>query len=134
MATTPTTASAFQFAANLTWVQKELGWLVNEVESFPTVAQTPGVTQLLPQNGDRVGLFMMNGTADTIYVSINSGVSSIQGIALNPNGGSVTLKIRDDFTLITRAWWGVSYGGPGSLYILELIGMVQLPPGTAPVY
>lgn len=134
MAAIATAPGTFRFAANLTWVQKELGWLIDEVESFPTISNSGVGSLIVPQNGDRVGMTFVNGTSNTIVVALNSFPSTLFGIPIAPNGGAISFKIRDDFTLIARAWYGFSTPGNGSLYVSELIGRVPLPPGTAPGY
>ena len=131
---TPGIAAPFTFGAALSWVQVNLGWLVDEVESFPGIPTSAPTAPFLPQNADRLALVMFNLGLNNLFVALNPNVNNTSGILLTANGGAVSLNVRDDFTLTTRAWFGISVTAPGTLYVLEIIGRVKLPPGTKPGY
>ena len=132
MATLPTTPAGYTFGAALTWVQKEYGYLINEVESFPGSPSTPPTSPFVPNNGDRLALAVVNIGISNVYIGLSAGVSGGNGILLVANGGSFTIDVRRDMTLPSRAWWTVSSGTPNPLYVLELIGVRALQPGTVP--
>jgi hypothetical protein len=132
MSTLPNTAG-YTFGAALTWTQGEYGYLISEVESFPSIATVAPANQFLPNNGDRLGLVIINTSLNNIFVGLSNQVSSLFGILLTANGGSLTANVRQDLTLPTRAWFGFSPSGvPTTIYVLEIIGVKQLPPRTAP--
>lgn len=129
MATTPN-GSLAAYGAALTYTQKLLGYIVNEVESFPGVPATSPTAPFIPQNGDRVGLLIANVGLQTVYVGLSSAVGAANGFLLVPNGGAIAINAKDDFTLTSRAWWSFATPSPSSLYVLELIGVRALPVGV----
>lgn len=84
--------------------------------------QTIGVvgSQVVPNNPNRVGLVMINLSANTIYVDINPGVTSSAGILLAPNGGAITLDWRTDFTLVSNDWYAIATLAGSSLRVYSL--------------
>jgi len=124
-----TPAPAIKVGANLAWVQTQLGGEVLEQDSSPLVSST--TVQILANNPDRMGLVMMNlGTGD-MFVSFNPNVSTQLGIKLAANGGFISMKLRDDFTMITRAYYAISPSVNGNIYIVEYILIVKTGPGLA---
>jgi hypothetical protein len=135
MATAAPPQQGSTFGAALTWVQTEYGYLCHEVESFPGIpfGSTPA-TQVIGQNGDRLGLVIVNQGVTVIYISLSTSVSQNDGIILTANGGSLTMNVRQDQTLPTRAWFAISPAAPGQLYVLEIIGWRKFPPGSIAGY
>jgi hypothetical protein len=107
----------------LDYTTRFLGGLVNEVESFPFVGSI--VTNFLPFNADRVGLLLVNLGGGPLYISINSGVSQASGILLVSNGGSLSLNVTEDFTLTSRSFWAVAPSVNVTIYVLEIIRILQ---------
>lgn len=101
------------------WTQQELGGPCNEQESNPTIATS--VTTVIEGNGDRVGLVMINLGTNNVFVSLASDVGSSKGVFLAPSGGAVTLDVRDDFTLVSRKWFGIAITGSSVVYVLEIV-------------
>lgn len=131
MAASPN-GSAFRFGAALSVVQNLFGYLINEVESFPTITTGTPTSPFITQNADRLGLVIANTGLNVAYVGLSSLVGSNFGFLLTANGGSISLNIRDDLTLTTRAWWGAAVGASDVLYVLELIGVKPLAVGATP--
>jgi hypothetical protein len=111
------------YGGALDYTRRFLGGLVQEQESFPLVGTT--IINFLPLNADRVGLLIVNLGASSTFVSINSSVSSSQGIILLANGGSFSANVTEDFTLTSRGFWGVTTVGSNALYVLEIIRILQ---------
>ena len=128
MATSPIVAAP-AFGAALTVVQNIFGYIINEVESFPSIATTSPTAPFIPQNGDRLGLVLVNTAVNQMFVGLSPAVGSLDGIVLSPNGGAIAMNVRDDMTLTTRAWWALSITAPGILYVLEIIGVKAVGPG-----
>jgi hypothetical protein len=123
------------FGAALTWTQEEYGYLIHEVESFPGIPfQSTPATQILSNNGDRLGLVIVNPGTSVVYISLSSSVSSNNGIILTANGGALTTNVRQDLTLPSRAWYAISPAAPGQLYVLEIIGWKKFPTGSKTGY
>lgn len=129
----PTLPAGFTFGAALTNTQQRLGYIINEVESNPLITVGAPTAPFLPQNADRVGLIIVNTSINTAFIAVSQAeVNNVFGILLSPNGGSVTMQVRDDWTLPSRAWWGTASGGSAQMYVLELIGVRALPPNFGP--
>lgn len=131
MATTVTPAPTLKFGAALTYVQNLLGYLVNEIDEVFTLQITNPTVPFIQQNGDRLGLVIVNTSTNPAFIGLSSAVGpSNQGIYLPASGGSISMDARTDFTLPTRAWWGIATGGITVIYVLEIIGVKALPPGA----
>jgi len=104
--------------AALEYTQKVLGGPTVETDKVVSVPNS--VTIAVDGNGDRVGLIFVNlGTSD-IFINIDPAVSSTNGIDLTSNGGSATLSVVYDFTLVTRRWYAIAAAaGPFSLLVIE---------------
>jgi hypothetical protein len=101
---------------------------LTEDETSATVGTT--VSTIITGNADRLGLLLLNLSANTVYVSIDNSVSATNGIRLGANGGSVALNVTDDGMIQTRTWYGLATGAGSSMYILELSRFIadrQLP-------
>jgi len=119
----------FTVGAALQWSQKELGGLLLEKDSNPTMQVT--ATQIVENNADRVVLVVFNLGVNDVYMSITADVSATNGIKLVANGGFIIIELRDDFTLQTRQWWGLGNGGTSACYVLELVRQNNLSFGSA---
>lgn len=115
----------YSSSAALLFTEQELGGPCVENESYPVAQTTPSVCVM--GNGDRVGLTIINLGSNQVNIGILGLVSSASGILLLPGGGSVSMTVRDDFTLPTRGWNMVSQGGTSQLYVLEIIRFTTTP-------
>jgi len=113
--------------AALEYTQKVLGGPTVETDKVVSVANTPIVA--IDGNGDRVGLIFVNlGTSD-IFINIDPAVSTTNGIDITANGGSATLSVVYDFTLVTRRWYAIAAAaGPFSLLVIEYSRFAFTPP------
>lgn len=105
------------------FTEQELGGPCTEVESYVTVSV--GGTIVAKGNGDRVGLFIMNISSDAAYIGLLGSPNLNQGLYLAPNGGSLSLTVRDDFTLPTRQWAATPSANSPILYVLEIVRFTQ---------
>ena len=121
---------SYTVGAALMWSQRQLGHLLQQNESNPTILNT--ATQIVPNNADRLVLVVMNVSASNVTVALNAGVTTTNGIIIVANTGALIVEVRDDFTLPSFAWWVISAGASSVIYVLELIASVELPgvPGT----
>jgi len=103
-----------------------LGGPISEQDSNPSIGTSAGI--VVDGNGDRVGLVIVNLSTNILYISLDSGVSSTNGIELAPSGGSVSMDVTRDFTLPSRRWYGLAGGASSSVYVLEVF-RVSLPTG-----
>ena len=115
------------FGAARAFTEVLLGGPTIEVESNPTA--TNSVTVLLQANPDRVGLVFVNQGANDVFISLNAGVSTTNGIRLAASGGSITMDVRGDFTIPSRTWFAITTAGTSAMYILEVNRYGYTPPG-----
>jgi len=119
------TPIGYSTSAALLFTEQELGGPCLENENFFTVTNL--AQQIIVQgNGDRVGLVIMNLSANNVYVGLSGNITSSNGIALLGSGASISMTVRDDFTLPTRQWTATSLGGVSFIYVLEIIRYTSL--------
>ena len=111
------------YGGALDFSARTLGGLVNSVETFLTMTTT--AAQIVNNNGDRVGLLIMNTGSPQVFISLSNSPSSTQGILLAGLGGFFSINVRDDFTLTQRSWSGIAATGTPSLYVLEIIRILS---------
>jgi len=104
--------------AAIEYSELALGGPLVENPTTSTVGLTTSV--VIDGNGDRVGLVFVNGGAADVFIWLDTTVSTSIGVRLTANGGSATLTVRDDFTLVTRKWFGISSGAGNTVSVLEL--------------
>lgn len=131
MATTPTPGGS-RYGAALYATSKRLGYVLNEVESTPGLQVTTPLSPFVGSNADRVGLLISNFGPNNIYISLGSTPVATAALLLTAGGGTITMDVRDDFTLPTRAWFGVSPAGAQLIYVLELIAIAPFETGVIP--
>lgn len=105
--------------AALAWAKKEFGG--NVIAQDSVVVVPTAAAQILAGNPDRVGLLFMNIGSVAVNVGLTAAVGGNNGILLVSGGGSVTMNVRDDFTLQSFAWFGSSGGGGNvNVYVIEV--------------
>ena len=118
MGTTPNVPH-YSTSAALLFTEQELGGPCNEVESLVTI-NTGTPQTLVIGNGDRVGLIFFNTGQFVVNIGTVSANVSTAGIALQP-GSSITMTVRDDFTLTSRNWFGAALINSSIVYVLEIV-------------
>jgi len=99
-------------------LKREYGGLIQEREAeFVTGA---GFQQALQNDPDAVAVTFVNFGAFDIFLALRQTAPASSGVRLVPNGGSVSLTLRDDLTLPAHEWFAASPGGASSLYSLRL--------------
>lgn len=104
--------AAAEFAA------RELGGPI--VERERTVQVGLASQEIVAAEPEQVGIIIVNLSAATVWVAPGLLVSSTRGIRLPPSGGSVSLNVRDDFTLVTRAWHAIASAALSDVYVLSI--------------
>ena len=113
---TPTSKVAIGAARQYT--QDLLGGACVENESSPSANTTVSVA--VDGNGDRVGLLIVNLSANIVYIGLSSATSASDGIELAGGGGLAAFNVREDFTLTSRRWYCIAPAGASQLYVLEI--------------
>lgn len=112
-------AVKYSTSAALQFTEQELGGPCVEYETYPTCQTSP--MSLVHGSGDRVGLIIINLGLNPVNIGLFASITATNGILLAPQGGLVSMTVRDDFTLPSREWWGIATGGTSQLYILEVV-------------
>ncbi len=97
---------------------RQFGGALNEDERNPLVGVV--VEELLGGDPERVLIFILNLSANSIYVGLRETVSSTNGILLAASGGNVSFNAVEDGTLPTRQFFAVAAGAASQLYVLTL--------------
>jgi hypothetical protein len=77
------------------------------------------VTQILAANPKRVGLLILNLSANTMYIAPDENVGAARGIFLAANGGSVSMKWDHDFEVVSLPWYGSATADNSDVFIME---------------
>jgi hypothetical protein len=107
----------------------DVGGLVTEIDTNP--ATSAAAASIVGNDPDAIALNIINLGANNVFIALTPDVSSTKGILIGANGGILSLVLRDDFTLPSREWFGVSPGGASTLYVVRLrrFRKVQQPTG-----
>ena len=117
MSTQPSVAFSL-FGAAYEYAEKNLGGPV--AENVKTVSVATTVTQLVPNNPDRLVLVIVNLGSGTVYAAPDPSVSTIKGVSL-ANGSSLSVVLPFDFTLCSREWDAIAdASGPYNVFVIEL--------------
>lgn len=112
-------------AASVLYLRDVFGGDFEEAESNVSVGTS--VTQLTQNDPECISLTMINlGTAD-VYIKPKNNVSTTSGILLTASGGNVSMDVRSDATLPSKAWFAVSGTAGQEVYVLKIRRYVALP-------
>ena len=78
------------------------------------------VEELLGGDPERVLVFILNLSANSVFAGLRNSVSSTNGILLAASGGNVSFNAVEDGTLPTRQFFVVAAGAASQLYVLTL--------------
>ncbi len=78
---------------------------------------------LLPNNPDRVGLIIVNLSANVIYISPRDPAAAAAGIRLDANGGWRSFVWDEDFELVSHDWYAIATGAGSAVFWSEQIGV-----------
>lgn len=89
------------------WIERNYGVRVETTERNVVLNVTTTV-RVLQNNPNRMAWRIFNMSAGTAYVGFGGQVTVLNGIQLNPTGGSAGTIVRDDLELTTREMWGIA--------------------------
>ena len=107
--------------------QRQFGGALNEDEINPSVGVV--VEELLGGDPERVLVFILNLSANSVHVGLRNTVSPTNGILLAANGGNVSFNAVEDGTLPTRQFFVVAAAAASQLYVLTLRRETQVQSG-----
>lgn len=97
------------------------GVATSSQESDPTLTVGTSVSQILPNNPNRLGLLFVNNGTSTVFLKTRNTVALNSGIYLYPGGGAFSLRWDIDFELVASSWYGICALANNSIYTLEII-------------
>ncbi len=97
---------------------RQFGGALNEDERNPVVGVV--VEELLGGDPERVLIFILNLSANSVHVGLRETVSSTNGILLAASGGNVSFNAVEDGTLPTRQFFVLATAPASQLYVLTL--------------
>lgn len=97
---------------------RQFGGALNEDEINPSVGTV--VEELLGGDPERVLVFILNLSANSVHVGLRNTVSATNGILLAASGGNVSFNAVEDGTLPTRQFFVVAAAAASQLYVLTL--------------
>lgn len=97
---------------------RQFGGALNEDELNPVVGNV--VEELLGGDPERVLIFILNLSANSVWVGLRETVSSTSGILLAASGGNVSFNAVEDGTLPTRQFFTIAASTGSQLYVLTL--------------
>lgn len=106
---------------------RQFGGALNEDEINPTVGTV--VEELLGGDPERVLVFILNLSPNSVHVGLRNAVSATNGILLAASGGNVSFNAVEDGTLPTRQFFVVAAAAASQLYVLTLRRETQVAPG-----
>jgi hypothetical protein len=102
-------------------LEKRLGVQIAERQN-PLVASV-GITDVTIARNDpgRVGLTIINLSANNVYVRPVSAATTTAGILLSANGGSLTVSMDEDYMLPTYEWHAIASAAASAIFVTESV-------------
>jgi len=114
------------YGAAADFIAKKYDGGMAETETAESIGVAAG--QVIGNDPERVFVLLVNLSANTIYVSFDTNVSSTNGILLAANGGSLEMDVESDLIFPIRALYALAAGAGSMLYVLTMRRDFQLPP------
>ena len=114
--------------ANLTYAESQLGSYLTE--KIQNLTLTTTAQQIFQNNADRLEVAMFNLGSNDAVGNFDPNVSSTYGFKIVASSGFLILKLKDDFTLLTRPFFALATASTTNLTVVELIRIVHVPGGT----
>lgn len=106
------------YGAVAEFVAKRFGGIFSERTSTTSVGVAVG--SLVGNDPERIVLVVFNLSVNTVHLGFDADVSSSNGILIAASGGSMTMNVLDDATLVGREIFAVAAGAASNVYALEL--------------
>ena len=104
-------------------IQANFGFHTRVQESNPVIAVAITTTQIANNNNNRLGLTIINSGTANIWISTLKELIVGQGIFLAANGGSISFRWDQDFSLISHDWFAIGDGGVSNVHVVEVIAV-----------
>lgn len=106
------------FGAAQQFIEAELGGPTDEDTETVTVGTE--ATQIVGNNSDVVAMYIINTGQNPLYIGLSPQQHYGEGILLVAAGGSVSMDVREDYTLPSREWFGVSTDTGTTCYVIRI--------------
>ena len=100
-------------------LEKKFGVLSGAKENPIVDEVTTTVVMVLGNNPNRLAYTIVNLSDTDCFMAFDTNVSSTHGILLTANGGSMSLRIEEDFELTCWAVYGISTAANKDIYVIE---------------
>ena len=102
-------------------IAREYGVRTRARFSAPGFQAGVAISRAARQAPNRIGLTMVNLSANVIYVSPDGVPSATHGVRLAPSGGNLTLNWREDTHLVGLEWSMLASAAASDLIVLETL-------------
>jgi len=113
-----------QFGVAFEYVRGLMKAFVTETET--TFGLIGGTTTLLAAaNPGRIALLIVVTSNYGLTIASNPTITGTYGINLNAPGASVFMSAEEDYTAVTKAWYGYDQALPCNVYVLEVFAFAR---------
>jgi hypothetical protein len=102
-------------------IAREYGVRTRARFSAPGLQAGVAISRAAIQAPNRIGLTMVNLSANVIYISPDSVPSATHGIRLAPSGGNITLNWREDTHLVGLEWSMLGSAAASDITVIETL-------------
>ncbi len=100
------------------------------VETFSRVSPVGfqagvAVAQLMPQDPNRVGAWIVNLSVNNVFVAPFNSVSATRGVLVGPSGGNVILTFQDDLSVVGVEWFMIAAAAGSDMLVVEYLLLPQ---------
>lgn len=100
-------------------INKELGQATRSEENRETEAMATTAALVLRADSGRLAFQIINLGSVAVFLRPRGAPTSTLGIRIGPTGGAYIVNYKDDYTLVTLDWFGVTASGTSTLYTVE---------------
>lgn len=101
------------------YLQDQFGGSFEVLES--TVDLSTTAKRVISNNYERMGLTVVNLSANDVFMGLTNTVSTTFGIELIGSGAALLINARDDLALVGHEWYGLTNTSTATLYIQEVV-------------
>lgn len=111
-------------AKNLYEITEKLFGTRTSYQINPLVTKVQNtVTPILKADPTRLSVVIVNLGNVSMYISPDNNVSNAAGVLVAPNGGQVTMIMRDDMELLNQAWYAIANAPNTSIFIITVVSV-----------
>jgi hypothetical protein len=103
------------------YLKHRFGFNIHPVEDYKEVTMGSGsATKVVSNNPDRLYLQIVNMGSNDVTLYPTEDVTAGNGVIISAGGGSVTLVIDEDMSLVMLPWYGICASGTPTLLVFEV--------------